>query len=51
MRSSLHSCGRADNAGALSFYRRIGFEVIGVAKNHAKINGRYIDEVMIERPI
>jgi RimJ/RimL family protein N-acetyltransferase len=42
---------RADNPGALSFYKRIGFEVIGIAKRHAKINGRYIDEVMIERSI
>jgi L-amino acid N-acyltransferase YncA len=42
---------RADNAGALSFYKRIGFNVIGVAKDQAKIHGRYIDEVMIERPI
>jgi L-amino acid N-acyltransferase YncA len=42
---------RADNPGALSFYKRIGFETIGVAKNHAKINGKYIDEVMIERLI
>jgi L-amino acid N-acyltransferase YncA len=42
---------RADNAGALSFYKRIGFNVIGVAKHQAKINGKYIDEVMIERPI
>jgi L-amino acid N-acyltransferase YncA len=42
---------RADNAGALSFYKRIGFNVIGVAKDQAKIHGRYIDEVMIERRI
>jgi L-amino acid N-acyltransferase YncA len=42
---------RADNTGALSFYKRIGFNVIGVAKHHAKINGKYVDEVMIERPI
>jgi ribosomal protein S18 acetylase RimI-like enzyme len=42
---------RADNTGALSFYKRIGFNVIGVAKQQAKINGKYIDEVMIERPI
>ena len=42
---------RADNPSALSFYKRIGFEVIGVAKHQAKIKGRYIDEVMIERPI
>jgi L-amino acid N-acyltransferase YncA len=42
---------RADNPGALSFYKRIGFEIIGIAKRHAKINGRYVDEVMIERSI
>jgi L-amino acid N-acyltransferase YncA len=42
---------RADNTGALSFYKRIGFTVIGVAKRQAKINGQYIEEVMIERPI
>ena len=40
---------RADNVGGLAFYKRIGFEVIGIAKRHAKIKGRYIDEVMIER--
>lgn len=42
---------RADNAGALAFYKRIGFEVIGTAKRHAKIKGRYVDEVMIEREV
>lgn len=42
---------RADNIGGLAFYKRIGFEVIGVAKRHAKIKGRYIDEMMIEREI
>jgi L-amino acid N-acyltransferase YncA len=42
---------RADNAAGLAFYKRIGFEVIGVAKRHAKIKGRYIDEVLIERQL
>jgi ribosomal protein S18 acetylase RimI-like enzyme len=42
---------RANNTGALSFYKRIGFNVIRVAKQQAKISGKYIDEVMIERPI
>ena len=41
----------ADNAGALAFYKRIGFEVMGTAKRHAKIKGRYVDEVMIEREV
>jgi L-amino acid N-acyltransferase YncA len=42
---------RADNVNGLVFYQRIGFEVIGVAKRHAKIQGAYIDEVMIERQL
>ena len=42
---------RADNAAGLAFYKRIGFETIGVAKRHAKINGKYVDEVMIEREV
>ena len=42
---------RADNAAGLAFYKRIGFEMVGVAKRHAKIKGKYIDEVMIEREI
>ncbi len=42
---------RADNVGALAFYKRLGFDLIGVAKRHAKIKGRYIDEVMIEREV
>ena len=42
---------RADNAGGLAYYKRIGFEAIGVAKRHAKIKGRYIDEVLIEKQL
>lgn len=40
---------RADNPAALATYQRHGFEVIGTAKRHTKIDGRYIDEVLIER--
>ena len=40
---------RADNEGALATYLRQGFRVVGTAERHAKIDGRYIDEVMIER--
>lgn len=40
---------RADNPGALAFYRKLGFEEIGVAKRHAYIGGRYVDEVLMER--
>jgi L-amino acid N-acyltransferase YncA len=40
---------RADNQVALATYLSQGFSIIGTAKKHAKINGVYIDEVMIER--
>ncbi|MEZ4660685.1 MAG: GNAT family N-acetyltransferase [Caldilineaceae bacterium] len=39
---------RADNPDALQTYLRHGFEVVGTG-NQAKINGRYIDEIMIEK--
>jgi L-amino acid N-acyltransferase YncA len=40
---------RADNPGALAFYRRQGFEKIGVAREHAYLGGRYVDEVLMEK--
>ena len=40
---------RADNQVALSTYLNQGFDIIGTARKHAKINGFYIDEIMIER--
>jgi L-amino acid N-acyltransferase YncA len=40
---------RADNPYALSFYQSQGFEVIGIAKQHAKLHGKYIDEVLFEK--
>jgi L-amino acid N-acyltransferase YncA len=40
---------RADNAAALAAYLNQGFYSIGTALKHAKINGRYVDEIMIER--
>jgi L-amino acid N-acyltransferase YncA len=40
---------RADNEAGLRAYRGQGFEVIGTAKRHVKIDGRYIDEIMVER--
>jgi L-amino acid N-acyltransferase YncA len=42
---------RADNPAALAAYARHGFTVIGTAKRHAKIDGRYIDEILIERAL
>lgn len=40
---------RADNDAALAAYASQGFRVVGTAERHARIHGRYIDEVMIER--
>jgi RimJ/RimL family protein N-acetyltransferase len=40
---------RADNPAALETYLSQGFSIIGTAKNHAKIDSRYIDEVLIEK--
>ena len=39
---------RADNPAALQTYLAHGFAVIGTARNHAKIDGRYVDEILIE---
>lgn len=40
---------RSDNAAALATYQAQGFVVIGTARRHAKIDGRYVDEILIER--
>lgn len=40
---------RADNPGAIAFYQGQGFRIIGTAKRHAFVEGRYVDEVMGER--
>jgi L-amino acid N-acyltransferase YncA len=40
---------RADNPAALQTYLGQGFLVIGSARRQAKINGEYIDEILIEK--
>lgn len=40
---------RADNPAALATYQSQGFSVVGTARKHAKLAGKYIDEVLIER--
>ena len=42
---------RADNPAALAAYRAHGFETIGTARRHARIDGRYVDEWLIERQL
>jgi L-amino acid N-acyltransferase YncA len=40
---------REDNQQSLRFHLKLGFEIVGVAKKQAKIKGRYIDEILIEK--
>jgi L-amino acid N-acyltransferase YncA len=40
---------RADNSAALATYLKQGFYIVGTALRQAKFNGRYVDEVIIER--
>ena len=40
---------RADNPAALQTYLSQGFVVIGNAKRQAKVDGQYIDEILIEK--
>ena len=40
---------RSDNERALLVYLKQGFEVVGIAKKHAKVGGIYVDEVLIEK--
>jgi L-amino acid N-acyltransferase YncA len=42
---------RADNPIALATYRSQGFTIAGLAKRHAKIDGAYVDEILIERAV
>jgi L-amino acid N-acyltransferase YncA len=42
---------RSDNPDALATYLANGFHVIGIAARHARVGGRYVDEVLIERPL
>ena len=39
---------RADNINGLNYYRKMGFGVVGNATKQVKINGKYIDEIIIE---
>ena len=42
---------RADNPAAIATYHAHGFETIGTARRHARIDGRYVDEWLIERQL
>ncbi|MFZ0544388.1 MAG: GNAT family N-acetyltransferase [Candidatus Promineifilaceae bacterium] len=40
---------RGDNPTAFKTYLKQGFKIVGTAERQAKINGRYIDEIIIEK--
>jgi L-amino acid N-acyltransferase YncA len=40
---------RSDNPAALETYLKQGFRIIGHAEKQAKIDGRYVDEILIEK--
>lgn len=40
---------RSDNPVALKTYQSNGFDIIGIAKRQAKIDGAYVDEIFIEK--
>ena len=40
---------RADNPVALATYQKHGFRIIGKADRHAKLHGRYVDVIIVER--
>jgi L-amino acid N-acyltransferase YncA len=40
---------RADNPVSLQTYLHHGFQVVGTARRHARVQGRYLDETIIEK--
>ena len=42
---------RADNRAALETYLRHGFEIVGTARRHTRIDGRFVDEIFIEKQL
>jgi RimJ/RimL family protein N-acetyltransferase len=40
---------RGDNPAALAVYQCQGFQIVGTARRQARLNGKYVDEIIIER--
>ncbi|HMQ51047.1 MAG TPA: GNAT family N-acetyltransferase [Anaerolineae bacterium] len=40
---------RADNLASLATYLNQGFRIVGTAQQQARINGQFIDEIMVEK--
>src|SRR5262245_24317454 len=41
----------ADNQPALATYQKHGFRIVGKAERHAKLHGRYVDVILVEKPL
>jgi L-amino acid N-acyltransferase YncA len=39
----------ASNFPALAAYQKHGFRIVGTAERHAKLHGRYVDVIVVER--
>ena len=48
LREVLHLRARRQRGGTANLSRQ-GFRIVGIAERHAKIDGRYIDEIVIEK--
>jgi len=46
---NVHLYIREDNFDSLLFAFKLGFRIIGIAKNHAKCYSKYVDMVVLER--
>jgi L-amino acid N-acyltransferase YncA len=42
---------RADNPAALEAYLHHGFRIVGTARQHSRIDGRFVDEIFIEKQL
>jgi L-amino acid N-acyltransferase YncA len=40
---------RADNPDSLAYHLALGFAVVGTARRHARVRGKYVDVLFIER--
>lgn len=40
---------REDNPAALAAYLKQGFRIVGIAEKHARINGVFVNEIIIEK--
>jgi len=39
---------RGDNQDGLGYYPKMGFQIVGTYKDHSKIDGQYVDQVLME---